>query len=241
MVRVVEVRNVVKDFDLHRSRTLRESLIRSTRGGSETTTFRALDDVSFDVNQGESVGLIGLNGSGKSTLLKLITGVMRPDAGTVRSRGRTAGLIEVGAGLHPELTGRENIFLNGAILGMTERQINASFDSIVDFAEIERFIDTQVKFYSSGMFLRLAFSVAVHTEPDVFVVDEVLSVGDEPFQAKSLERIAMMRKSGQTLVIVSHDLASLAHICHRGIVLGTGRVVADMPIDESIATFRASF
>ena len=199
----------------------------------------ALDDVSLTVRQGESVGLLGRNGSGKSTLLKLISGVLRPDRGQVGVRGRVAGLIEVGAGFHPDLTGRENIYLNGSILGMTERDIDARLDEIIAFSEIEgRFIDSEVKFYSSGMFLRLAFSVAAHSHPDVFLIDEILAVGDEPFQRKCLERIAELRQAGQTLVIVTHDLNLVSRVADRGIVLASGRTVFDGPIDGAVARLR---
>ncbi len=163
---------------------------------------------------------------------------MRPDEGTIGVRGRIAGLIEVGAGFHPDLTGRENVFLNGAILGMDEATITARFDDIVAFSEIERFIDTEVKFYSSGMFLRLAFAVAVHTDPEVFLIDEILSVGDEPFQKKCLARIEELRAEGRTLVIVSHDLDMVAGLCTRGILLEQGRVVADDTAERVVARMR---
>ncbi|MBP1231999.1 ABC-2 type transport system ATP-binding protein [Arthrobacter sp. PvP102] len=192
------------------------------------------------VGVGESVALLGFNGSGKSTLLKLISGVMSTDTGSVRTRGKVAGLIEVGAGFHPDLTGRENVFLNGVLLGMTEKETEARFDEIVAFSEIGKFIDTEVKFYSSGMFLRLAFSVAVHTNPDVFLIDEILSVGDEPFQKKCLARIQELRESGCTLVVVSHDLDMVSRVCDRGVVLRQGKKVADGPIGEAVRLLRES-
>jgi ABC-2 type transport system ATP-binding protein len=176
---------------------------------------------------------MGLNGSGKSTLLKLVSGVMRPDTGEVKVRGRIAGLIEVGAGLHPDLTGRENIYLNGAILGMREQEIDRKFDAIVDFSGVGRFIDNEVRHYSSGMFARLGFSVAVHTEPDVFLVDEVLSVGDQPFRKKCLQRIRGMRADGRTLVIVSHNARQISRLCDRGLILEDGELVFDGPSDEA--------
>jgi len=179
-----------------------------------------------------------LNGSGKSTLLKHISGVMLPDSGTVRTGGRVAGLIEVGAGFHPDLSGRDNVYLNGAILGMTEAEIKDKFESIVEFAEIGEFIDTEVKFYSSGMYLRLAFSVAVHTDPDVFLVDEILAVGDEPFQKKCLAKIKELAAAGKTLIVVSHDLDLVAHVCERGVLLEHGSVVMDGPVDEVIGRLR---
>ena len=163
---------------------------------------------------------------------------MREDSGYIGVRGKVAGLIEVGAGFHPDLTGRENVYLNGAILGMSKDEIDAAYDDIVAFSEIEKFIDTEVKFYSSGMFLRLAFSVAVHTSPDIFLVDEILAVGDEPFQRKCIARIKEMKSEGTTLVIVSHDLDMIADICDRGILLEKGSVIVDGPVDTAIERMR---
>lgn len=234
----IEVSGISKRFTLRHNRSLKELAVAIARRKDLSDTFLAVDDVSFDVTEGESVALLGFNGSGKSTLLKLISGVLRPDTGSVRTRGRVAGLIEVGAGFHPDLTGRENVYLNGAILGMTEAQIDAAFDEIVAFSEIERFIDTEVKFYSSGMFLRLAFSVAVHSDPEVFLVDEILAVGDEPFQKKCLTRIKELKAEGRTLVIVSHDLDMVAGLCERGILLEKGVLVADGESREIVRTMR---
>jgi ABC-2 type transport system ATP-binding protein len=234
----IEVTDVSKRFTLRHNRSLKELAVAAVRGKDISDTFLALDGVNLTVREGETVALLGFNGSGKSTLLKLISGVLRPDAGTVRTRGRVAGLIEVGAGFHPDLTGRENVYLNGSILGMTEKQIDAAFDEIVAFSEIEKFIDTEVKFYSSGMFLRLAFSVAVHTEPEVFLVDEILAVGDEPFQKKCLARIEQLKDEGRTLVIVSHDLDMVAKLCERGILLEKGRMIADDDAATVVSTLR---
>jgi ABC-type polysaccharide/polyol phosphate transport system ATPase subunit len=233
----IAVENATKRFTLRHAHSIKEMTVRAVRRQSLSTPFTALDDVSLSVRQGESVALMGLNGSGKSTLLKLVSGVMRPDGGSVRVRGRVAGLIEVGAGLHPDLTGRENIFLNAAILGMSKAETQAKYDAIVAFSEIESFLDTQVKFYSSGMFMRLGFSVAVHTEPDVFLVDEVLAVGDPPFQKKCLKRIEELRDEGRTLVIVSHDMGTLEKVCDRGVVLREGRVVHDGDIAGAVDVF----
>lgn len=239
---MVELSHVDKRFFLRHTRSIKEYVVWlfSGRKGDLGEAFKALDDVTFTINRGESVALLGFNGSGKSTTLKLISGVMLPDVGTVGTRGRIAGLIEVGAGMHPDLTGRENVYLNGAILGMSEPEIDERFDRIVEFSGIEKFIDTEVKFYSSGMYMRLAFSVAVHCQPDVFLVDEILAVGDEPFQRKCLERMHQLREAGQTLVVVSHDLEMVKGICDRGIVLQHGRVIHDSPIAEAVEVLRSS-
>ncbi len=236
----IEIRNINKQFVLRHTRSLKEALVWLTRGrkGDLVKKFHALRDLSIDVGQGETVALLGLNGSGKSTLLKHISGVMQPDSGTVRTAGRVAGLIEVGAGFHADLSGRDNVYLNGAILGMGEAEIKEKFDSIVEFAEIGEFIDTEVKFYSSGMYLRLAFSVAVHTDPDVFLVDEILAVGDEPFQKKCLAKIKELAAAGKTLVVVSHDLDLVAQVCERGVLLEHGSVIMDGPIDQVIRRLR---
>ena len=223
----IEIADVTKSFTLRHQRSMKELLVASVKGKDRSNSFDALAGVTFDIREGETVALLGFNGSGKSTLLKLIAGVMRPDSGSIRTRGRVAGLIEVGAGFHPDLTGRENVYMNGAILGMSEKSIEQRFDDIVAFSEIEKFIDTEVKFYSSGMFLRLAFSVAVHSDPEVFLIDEILAVGDEPFQKKCLARIRELSAEGRTLVIVSHDLDMVAKLCDRGILLEKGRIVAD--------------
>jgi ABC-2 type transport system ATP-binding protein len=230
----VIIDSVGKRFTLRHAHSIKEMTVRAARRQSLAERFTALDDVSLRIEQGESVALMGLNGSGKSTLLKLISGVMRPDTGSVRVRGRVAGLIEVGAGLHPDLTGRENIFLNAAILGLNRRQTNRVFDSITDFASIDRFLDTQVKFYSSGMFLRLGFSVAVHTDPDIFLIDEALAVGDAPFQKKCLARIRELHAAGRTLIIVAHDTGTLEKMCDRGVVLREGRLAFDGPIYDAV-------
>jgi ABC-2 type transport system ATP-binding protein len=163
---------------------------------------------------------------------------MLPDTGSVKTRGRVAGLIEVGAGFHPDLSGRDNVFLNGAILGMTEQQIKDRFDDIVEFSEIGQFIDTEVKFYSSGMYLRLAFSVAVHTDPEVFLIDEILAVGDEPFQRKCIDKIQELARDGKTLVVVSHDLDLVSRICRRGVLLKHGELIFDGPIHEAVGLLR---
>ncbi|GAA1278357.1 ABC transporter ATP-binding protein [Arthrobacter pascens] len=241
MTTAIEVKNINKQFVLRHTRSIKEAIVWLAKGrkGDLSEKFHALHDVSLEIDQGEAVALLGFNGSGKSTLLKHISGVMVPDNGTVRTRGRVAGLIEVGAGFHHDLSGRDNVYLNGAILGMTEEQIKERFDSIVEFAEIGKFIDTEVKFYSSGMYLRLAFSVAVHTDPEVFLVDEILAVGDEPFQRKCIAKIQELAAEGKTLVVVSHDLDLVSRICDRGILLDRGNVTFDGPIEQAVATLRA--
>lgn len=242
MTTAIEVRGINKQFVLRHSRSIKEAFVWLVKGrkGDLSEKFHALNNVDLEVKQGETVALLGFNGSGKSTLLKHISGVMIPDTGTVRTRGRVAGLIEVGAGFHHDLSGRDNVFLNGAILGMTEEQINDRFQSIIDFAEIGQFIDTEVKFYSSGMYLRLAFSVAVHTDPEVFLVDEILAVGDEPFQKKCINKIKELAAEGKTLVVVSHDLDLVSRICDRGVLLDHGEVLFDGPIHDAVAKMRNS-
>ena len=242
MATAIDVRNVSKQFVLRHTRSLKEALVWLIKGrkGDLSHKFFALNDVSMTVEQGETVALLGFNGSGKSTLLKHISGVMTPDSGTVLTRGRIAGLIEVGAGFHHDLTGRDNVYLNGAILGMSEEQINERFDSIVEFSEIGEFIDTEVKFYSSGMYLRLAFSVAVHTDPEVFLVDEILAVGDEPFQRKCIAKIKELAAEGKTLVVVSHDLELVKQICERGILLHRGKIQYDGKIEGAVEAMRST-
>lgn len=235
----IVVDDVLKRFKLRHTHSIKETFVAAVRRKPLTTDFRALDGVSFTIGEGEAVALLGFNGSGKSTLLKLISGVLRPDAGEVLTRGRVAGLIEVGAGFHPDLSGRENIFLNAAILGMSKRETEERFDDIVAFSEIEPFIDTEVKHYSSGMFLRLAFAVAIHTELDVLLIDEILSVGDEPFQRKCIARIREMHAAGKTLVVVSHDLGMVSELCERGILLRDGGVVFDGDSKRAVELMRA--
>jgi lipopolysaccharide transport system ATP-binding protein len=191
---------------------------------SKPETFWALDDINFEIKHGEAVGIIGRNGAGKSTLLKILSRITRPTRGRADLYGRVGSLLEVGTGFHPELTGRENIYLNGAILGMRNAEIQRKFDEIVDFAEIEKFLDTPVKFYSSGMYVRLAFAVAAHLEPDILVVDEVLAVGDTQFQKKSMGKMGEVAKSGRTVLFVSHNMGAVSVFCDRAIYLKAGKV-----------------
>ncbi len=194
------------------------------RSGGEP--FWALRDVSFTVEPGEMLGIIGENGAGKSTVLKLISRILEPTTGRVAVQGRVSALIELGAGFHPDLTGRENIYLNGSILGLSKREMDRQFAAIVDFAELERFIDTPVKHYSSGMYARLGFAVAIHVHPDVLLIDEVLAVGDEAFQKKCLERIAAIKAQGKAIILVTHDLDAVDALCDRVLWLGDGVVQA---------------
>ena len=204
---------------------------------SAAEEFWALKDIDFEIKQGDKVGIIGSNGAGKSTLLKILSRITAPTTGKVGVNGRIASLLEVGTGFHPELTGRENIFLNGAILGMSKRDIQSRFDEIVAFSEIERFLDTPVKRYSSGMYVRLAFSVAAHLEPDIFIVDEVLAVGDLAFQKKCLGKMDDVGNSGRTLLFVSHNNSAIKSLCSRGIYLEGGMIAADGEVTDVIESY----
>jgi ABC-type polysaccharide/polyol phosphate transport system ATPase subunit len=236
---VVEVDHVSKVFHLDSTRgmSVKERMVRrrEQRNGQD---FWALRDVFLELDEGSTLGLMGHNGSGKSTLLKLIGGILKPTEGTVKVRGRIASLLELGAGMHPELTGRENVYMNGAILGMPKAELRRRFDDIVSFAELEQFIDQQVKHYSSGMFVRLGFSVAVNVEPDVLLVDEVLAVGDENFQRKCLERVRRFQRQGRTIIVVSHSADQIRQICDLVAVLDHGEVVAFDEPAKAIRVFR---
>ena len=234
MTQSIVCENATKQFTMRYHRTIKQITIAALRRQAISDTFDAVQDVSFSIEQGESVGLMGLNGSGKSTLLKLINGVMKPDKGQVLTRGRIAGLIATGAGFHPQLTGRDNVFLNAAILGMTEAETKRKFDQIVDFADIGKFLDTPVGHYSSGMFSRLGFAVAVHTDSDIFLIDEVLAVGDRPFKIKCLARMQEIRDEGRTMLYVSHAAGSVRKMCDRVLVLEKGVLGYDGPVDEGI-------
>jgi lipopolysaccharide transport system ATP-binding protein len=206
--------------------------------GDEVEEFWALKNISFEVKRGEVIGIIGRNGAGKSTLLKILSRITEPTEGRVVLRGRVASLLEVGTGFHPELTGRENIFLNGAILGMRQGEIRKKFDEIVAFSEVERFLDTPVKRYSSGMYVRLAFAVAAHLEPEILVVDEVLAVGDTDFQKKCLGKMdEVSRREGRTVLFVSHNLSAIADLANRGILLHAGSIVENGPVNEVISAY----
>jgi lipopolysaccharide transport system ATP-binding protein len=231
-------------------RTIREALVDGVRDAARSMgrgrvrrapeRFWALRDISFDVAHGDVVGIIGRNGSGKSTLLKILSRIVEPTAGLVDLEGRVGSLLEVGTGFHPDLTGRENVFLSGAILGMRRAEIAAKFDEIVEFAEVDRFIDTQVKHYSSGMYMRLAFSVAAHLEPDILVVDEVLAVGDAAFQKKCLGKMGTVARHGRTVLFVSHNMGAVVSLCSRAILLDAGRLVLDADPMTVAARYQAS-
>lgn len=236
---------VLRHYQKEPYQTFRDLLMRKTRNlvrrgdtYPDHETFWALKDVSFEVNQGDRVGIIGRNGAGKSTLLKVISRITRQSSGRVSLRGRVASLLEVGTGFHPELTGRENIYLNGSILGMNKDEIRSKFDEIVAFAEVERFLDTPVKRYSSGMYVRLAFAVAAHLEPEILIVDEVLAVGDALFQKKCLGKMEEVSKSGgRTVLFVSHNMQAVQKLCRKGVLLSKGELKAYGPIDEVVNTY----
>jgi ABC-2 type transport system ATP-binding protein len=238
MTTVIEVEGVSKQFKIHheRSQTLKERLLHPKSGSTEV--FHALSDMNFEVSSGETVGIVGHNGSGKSTLLKCICGVLQPTSGQIRLRGSLAALLELGAGFQTELSGRDNVYLYGAMLGFSKKRVDGIFDDIVDFSEIEHFIDTQVKFYSSGMYVRLAFAVAVNVDPDILVVDEVLAVGDERFQAKCTDRIRTFQEEGRSILLVTHQADQVRSLCDRAIVLDGGLMVANGPVQESLRIFR---
>ncbi len=225
---LIEVQHVAKRFATHRerARSLQQAFIRLIQRAPapEHNFFWPLRDVSLTVRRGDTIGIVGPNGSGKSTLLKLITGILEPTSGTIHVRGRVSSLLELGAGFHPDLTGRENIYLNGSIYGLNRQQMDARLDEIIDFAELGDFIDTPVKHYSSGMYVRLGFAVAIHTEPDILIVDEVLTVGDQGFQQKCLERIYELKRRGIAILLVSHSLSDLEQLCDRAVWIHEGYV-----------------
>ena len=245
---IIEVENLSKRYRLGSigATTLKAALVhwwdrrrrRPAGNGSENSgEFWALRDVSFRVQRGEIVGIIGRNGAGKSTLLKILSRITEPTGGRAILRGRVASLLEVGTGFHPDLTGRENIFLNGAILGMTKAEIRKKFDEIVAFAEVDQFIDTPVKRYSSGMYVRLAFGVAAHLEPEILIIDEVLAVGDAAFQKKCLGKMSQVATQGRTVLFVSHNMAAILAMCERAILLDKGRIVIDSSVAEATAKY----
>lgn len=234
MPKILIVEDVSLKFDFKRARTFRDRLTRDT---DPKKSFWALRNVSFDLNSGESVALLGPNGSGKSSLLKVIGGIHRPSSGLVKRKGRLGALLELGAGFHPELTGRENVYLNGAILGLNKKIIDSALEEIIDFSGLRPFIDSPVKTYSSGMYVRLGFAIAVHTKPDLLLVDEVLSVGDESFQAQCLEKIKGLQSQGSSIVLVTHNMQSALEFTQKGIVLSHGKVVAEGTTEQAVIAY----
>jgi lipopolysaccharide transport system ATP-binding protein len=247
MPAIIKVENLSKQYRIGAAQasytTLRETLMGavrapfSRRASAGTDTIWSIRDVSFEIERGEVVGIIGRNGAGKSTLLKLLSRITEPTRGRIEMYGRASSLLEVGTGFHPELTGRENVYLNGAVLGMPRADIARKFDEIVAFAEVERFIDTPVKHYSSGMYLRLAFAVAAHLEPEILIVDEVLAVGDAKFQRKCLDKMQDVGREGRTVLFVSHNMSAITRLCPRTILLEAGQILTDGPSHEVVSVY----
>lgn len=237
----IRVQHVSQRFRVIRERpdTLREAFAKLFRNNSESHEFEAVRDISFDVYKGEMVGIVGNNGSGKSTLLKIISGVYMPTTGHVEVSGTLAPLLELGAGFHPELTGRENILLNGLLMGYSKREMLHREPTIIDFADIGEFVDVPVKQYSSGMYMRLAFAVATEIDPEILVLDEILAVGDVAFQQKCFDRLKQFRESGKTILLVTHSLAQVQKFCSRAILIDYGRVVLDGHPDEVVELFQS--
>jgi ABC-type polysaccharide/polyol phosphate transport system ATPase subunit len=233
----IQLRGVSRRFKVvhERNLTLKETLLRRRR--AHFTELWALRDVDLDISPGESVAIVGRNGSGKSTLLKMIAGIFPPQHGTLEVSGEVASMLELGAGFHPDFTGRENVFMNGAIHGMSEKTVRDRFASIVEFSEIAEFIDLPVRTYSSGMMMRLAFAVAAHVDPDILLLDEVLAVGDEAFQAKCRERIFAFKDSGGTILFVSHDADTVMNVCERAILIDGGHILHDGPSADVIDSY----
>ncbi len=235
---VVRAEHVTKTFTIRKDNSLKERIVAFSRGRAHAEAFHALDDVSFDVEAGTTLALIGHNGSGKSTLLKVLGGIVDPSSGIISRRGRIAALLELGAGFHPDLSGRDNVFLNASLLGMSRAATEQVFDKIVEFAELGDFIDTQVKFYSSGMYVRLAFAVAVHSDPDILLVDEVLAVGDEAFQRKCMDVIRRFQDEGRTILLVTHNLDQVVDLCNQAVLLDHGKIVYNGEPREAVHQFR---
>lgn len=244
MSTVIKVENIGKKYILRHEQSERYKTfagaitgLMKPKGSSSTEEFWALDDVSFDIQQGDKVGIVGRNGAGKSTLLKVLSRIVTPTKGRIEINGRVSSLLEVGTGFHPELSGRENIYLNGSILGMTRKEIDRNFDEIVAFAEVEKFLDTPVKRYSSGMYVRLAFAVAAHLDPEILIIDEVLAVGDLKFQKKCIGKMEEVSDSGKTLLFVSHNMGIVKQLCNKGIYLKNGKVHMTGPSSDVVNTY----
>src|SRR5437773_311712 len=250
MKSMIRVQNLSKQFRINAREerlvpydTLRESMVKAVRnsfarikgnGHSVTEILWALKDINFEVNPGEVMGIIGPNGAGKSTLLKILSRVIEPTTGRAELYGKVGSLLDIGTGFHPDLTGRENVYLNGAVLGMSRREINAKFDEIIDFAGTEKFLETAIKHYSSGMYVRLAFAVAAHLNPEILIIDEVLAVGDAEFQKKCLGKMKDVAKGGRTILFVSHNMRTVASLCNRVVLMSEGYLAADGPPEEVI-------
>lgn len=235
---IIIFNNVTKDFSKNNQKTFKEFLPALFMGEKTVDRFTALSNISFEINSGECVGIIGPNGSGKSTILKLIAGVMSPTSGNVSVHGKISPLIELGAGMHPELSGRENIYLNGSILGLKRKEIDKNIQSIIDFSEIQEFIDQPVKHYSSGMYMRLAFSIAIHVDPEILIVDEILAVGDTSFQAKCFAKMEEFKKRGVTIIFVSHSMAQVQSFCTRAIYINHHVVRHDGPPIDAVTKYQ---
>lgn len=240
---ILEVKNITKKFSIGKNNqpylSLRESLFSFVKRTPKSEDFLALSDISFNVNQGDSLAIVGKNGAGKSTLLKILSKITPPSSGKIICRGRIASLLEVGTGFHPELTGRENVYLNGSILGLKRIEIKEKFDEIIDFSGVEKFLDTPLKHYSSGMQLRLAFAVAAHLNPEILVIDEVLAVGDAEFQSKCLGKMNEVSKSGRTILFVSHNMQSVKALCNKAIELHQGKIVSEGSVEEVVSNYLA--
>lgn len=234
---VIQFDKVSKRYILQKQKTFKEFLPALLSNAPISKQFLALDNISFDVSKGDSLGILGKNGSGKSTILKLIAGVTQPTSGNIFVSGTIAPLIELGAGFHPELTGRENIYLNASILGISRKEVDQLYPSIVSFAELEEFMNEPIKHYSSGMYMRLAFAVAVAKVPDILLVDEILAVGDIKFQKKCLKRMNEFKKSGTTMIMVNHNIDHIKNHCSHGLVLDNGRQVYFGPIEKAVASY----
>lgn len=238
---VIKFDHVTKQFSKLNQKTFKEFIPALFRGEKTTESFTALDNISFDIKKGETVGIIGPNGSGKSTILKLIAGVMWPTSGKVTVHGKVSPLIELGAGMHPELTGRENIYLNGSILGLKRKQIDQNIEDIINFSEIRNFIDQPIKHYSSGMYMRLAFSIAIHVKPEILIIDEILAVGDQNFQQKCFDYMESLKKSRDiTIVFVSHALKQIEKFCSRCIYINKHQIQFDGSPDKAINNYQQS-
>lgn len=237
---IITFNHVSKQFSRQTHKTFKEFLPALFMGEKTLDQFTALDNISFEVQKGDCLGIIGPNGSGKSTILKLIAGVMSPTSGTITVKGKVSPLIELGAGMHPELTGRENIYLNGSILGLSRQKIKANFDQIVDFSELHQFIDQPVKHYSSGMYMRLAFSIAIHVDPEILIVDEILAVGDTAFKTKCFAKMEEFKRQGITILLVSHTLDTISSFCTKAILIDQSKLIKSGNAQEICRLYNTS-